>query len=88
METSEDLDLSKVYLAHKVRDLRRYLRRAVIDHVSDCFLDTQTPLQNLHEAAKTRDTSITTEAAENFEEHARKLINVWLFSKLKYLKII
>ena len=89
MDTSEDLDRSKVVLAHKVRDLHRYLRQAVIGYASDCFLD-QTPLQKLGEAAKTRDTSITTKAAENFEEHARKLTSVSFdgyLSKRKYLKI-
>ena len=32
--------------------LRRQLRKAVIDHISDSFLETNLPLENLIEAAK------------------------------------
>ncbi|KAL3101300.1 hypothetical protein niasHT_028056 [Heterodera trifolii] len=76
IEPSEDLDLSKVYLAHKVRDLRRHLRRAVVDHVSDIFLDTKTPLRRLEEAAQKGDFSETQNAAEIFQEHAVNIVEI------------
>lgn len=39
-------------MCRKTRDLRRQLRKAVVDHVSDSFLETTTPLLDLIEAAK------------------------------------
>ena len=46
-------------IEHATRDmtkmtiiLRRQLRKAVIDHISDSFLETNLPLENLIEAAK------------------------------------
>ena len=34
-------------IGNRTNDLRRQLRRAVVDHVSDAFLDTETPLNQL-----------------------------------------
>ncbi|KAI3422107.1 hypothetical protein GPALN_012640 [Globodera pallida] len=76
IEPSEDLDLSKVYLAHKVRDLRRHLRRAVVDHVSDVFLDTKTPLLYLEEAASKGDFNGAQNAAVVFQEHAGNMVEI------------
>jgi catenin alpha len=50
-EPSEQLDLALVQLGHKCKDLKRNLRRAVVDHISDAFLDTRVPLLLLIEAA-------------------------------------
>lgn len=36
-EASEDLDTATVHLEHKLKDLRRHLRRAIVDQVSDAF---------------------------------------------------
>lgn len=76
IEPTEDLDLSKVYLAHKIRDLRRHLRRAVVDHVSDVFLDTRTPLIQLKEAAFKNDFNGTQRAADIFQGHADNMVEV------------
>jgi hypothetical protein len=65
-----------VYLAHKVRDLRRHLRRAVVDHISDVFLDMQTPLMQLIESAYTGEFPRTERAAEMFQEHANNIVAV------------
>lgn len=75
-EASEELDLSTVYLMNTVKDLRRFLRRAVIDHVSDAFLDTKTPLMVLIDAARQGDLTRTEEAARIFEAHAEKIVDV------------
>jgi hypothetical protein len=65
-----------VYLAHKVRDLRRHLRRAVVDHVSDVFLDLRTPLMHLVESAASGNFPRTERAAEMFQEHANNIVAV------------
>ncbi|KIH50515.1 vinculin family protein [Ancylostoma duodenale] len=54
----------------------RHLRRAVVDHVSDAFLDTNTPLLILIDAAKRRDSEATTQAGHLFLEHANKIVDV------------
>ena len=65
-----------VHLGHKIKDLRRHLRRAIVDHVSDAFLDTRTPLLMLIDAAKRGDAPATHEAADMFQAHADKMIDV------------
>lgn len=65
-----------VHLGHKARDLRRHLRRAVVDHVSDAFLDTNTPLMMLIESAQVHDERGTIENGKAFLEHVAKLVEV------------
>ncbi|CAK5116848.1 unnamed protein product [Meloidogyne enterolobii] len=76
MEPSEDLDLCKVFLAHKIRDLRRHLRRTIVDHVSDVFVDVRTPLLQLIENASNGDFPSTERAATLFQTHANNLVAV------------
>lgn len=75
-EASEDLDRALVTLGHETKDLRRHLRRAIVDHVSDTFLDTQMPLLMLIEAAKRGDINDVEECGRNFTQHADKLAEV------------
>lgn len=63
-------------MCRKTRDLRRQLRKAVVDHVSDSFLETSTPLIDLIEAAKTGNEKRLHEPKEVFEKHAEKLVEV------------
>ncbi|XP_044315213.1 catenin alpha [Drosophila rhopaloa] len=63
-------------MCRKTRDLRRQLRKAVVDHVSDSFLETTTPLLDLIEAAKTGNEKKVREKAEIFTKHAEKLVEV------------
>lgn len=57
--------------------LRRQLRKAVIDHISDSFLETNLPLENLIESAKHGvEEKILTECAQIFMEHVEKLLEV------------
>ena len=51
-EPSEPLDRAIDHMAKKTRDLRKQLRKAVVDHVIDSFLETNVPLLVLIEAAK------------------------------------
>lgn len=67
-----------VHLGHKTKDLRRHLRRAIVDHVSDAYLDTNTPLMMLIESAKRHDELATTENGRMFQDHANKLVEVSL----------
>lgn len=63
-------------MTHKTRDLRRQLRKAVMDHVSDSFLETHVPLLVLMEAARGGHEREVREYAQVFREHALKLVEV------------
>uniref|UniRef100_A0A8C4S392 Uncharacterized protein n=1 Tax=Erpetoichthys calabaricus TaxID=27687 RepID=A0A8C4S392_ERPCA len=52
------------------------LRKAIIDHVSDAFLDTTVPLLVLMEAAKNGKEKEIKEYVAIFKEHANKLVEV------------
>ena len=54
------------------------LRKAVVDHVSDSFLETNVPLLVLIEAAKSGNEKEVEEYAQVFTEHANKLVEVSL----------
>ncbi|XP_048825953.1 catenin alpha-2 isoform X1 [Brienomyrus brachyistius] len=63
-------------MTKKTRDLRRQLRKAVMDHISDSFLETNVPLLVLIEAAKSGNEKEVKEYAQVFREHANKLVEV------------
>ena len=52
------------------------LRKAVVDHVSDSFLETNVPLLLLIEAARSGNAKEVEEYANVFREHANKLVEV------------
>ena len=52
------------------------MRKAVGDHVSDTFLETNMPLLVLIEAAKSGNERETEHYAGVFREHAQKLVEV------------
>lgn len=64
------------------------LRKAVVDHVSDSFLETNVPLEDLYQAAKAGDMPAVDMAAPNFEEHANKLVEVRIATLCKYIQIV
>ncbi len=68
--------MALVHLGHKTRDLRRNLRRAVVDHISDAFLDTQVPLLMLLDAAKRGDQQGVEDCGQLFLQHAARLCEV------------
>uniref|UniRef100_A0A8C3KHV8 Catenin alpha 3 n=1 Tax=Calidris pygmaea TaxID=425635 RepID=A0A8C3KHV8_9CHAR len=75
-ERSNTLNVAIESMCKKTRDLRRQLRKAIIDHISDSFLDTTVPLLVLIEAAKNgRDKEIK-EYAAIFREHTSRLVEV------------
>ncbi|XP_030379913.1 catenin alpha [Scaptodrosophila lebanonensis] len=75
-DNSPGLDRAIDQMCRKTRDLRRQLRKAVVDHVSDSFLETTTPLIDLIEAAKSGNEKKVREKAEIFTKHAEKLVEV------------
>lgn len=75
-DNSPGLDRAIDQMCRKTRDLRRQLRKAVVDHVSDSFLETTTPLIDLIEAAKSGNEKRVREKADIFTKHAEKLVEV------------
>lgn len=75
-EKSSTLDMAINQMCQKTRDLRRQLRKAVVDHVSDSFLETTTPLYDLIDSAKEGNEKKVRERADVFTKHAEKLIEV------------
>jgi catenin alpha len=75
-EPEESLGKAIDHMNRKTKDLRRQLRKAVIDHVSDSFLETNVPLLVLIEAAKNGNVSEVEDYAQVFTEHASKLVEV------------
>lgn len=75
-EPTDSLDKAIEHMCRKTRDLRRQLRKAVVDHVSDSFLETNVPLLVLIEAAKLGNEKEVEEYAQVFTEHANKLVEV------------
>uniref|UniRef100_H0WM51 Catenin alpha 3 n=1 Tax=Otolemur garnettii TaxID=30611 RepID=H0WM51_OTOGA len=63
-------------MCRKCKDLRKQLRKAIIDHVSDSFLDTTVPLLVLIEAAKNGREKEIKEYAAIFHEHTSRLVEV------------
>ena len=75
-EPSQGLDQAIDQMCKTTKDLRRQLRKAVVDHVSDSFLETNVPLLILIDAAKRGDEDRVEEYAGVFQEHANKLVEV------------
>ncbi|XP_039272069.2 catenin alpha-2-like [Styela clava] len=73
---SENLEKAIDHMVQKTKDLRRQLRKAVVDHVSDSYLASNVPLLVLIEAAKNGDEKQVKEYAQVFREHAGKLVEV------------
>ena len=75
-EPSPTLDRAIDHMYKSTRDLRRQLRKAVVDHVSDSFLETNVPLLVLVEAARNGSEQQVEEYAQVFQDHANKLVEV------------
>ncbi|KAF6019214.1 alpha-Cat [Bugula neritina] len=75
-EPTESLDKAIENMCQRTRELRRQLKKAVVDHVSDTFLETNVPLIILIEAAKVGNEEEVEEYGQVFMEHANKLVEV------------
>ncbi|XP_044009996.1 catenin alpha-like [Aphidius gifuensis] len=63
-------------ISKKTWDLRDNIRKAVVDNISDSFLDTGVPLFDMIIAAENGDEDKFNDASIAFEKHAVKLIEV------------
>ncbi|XP_076345758.1 catenin alpha-like isoform X2 [Tachypleus tridentatus] len=73
---SESLHSAVEVITSKTGDLRRQLRKAVGDNVSDFFMQTELPLLALIQSAKDGNMEQMKIRAEMFTAHAEKLIEV------------
>eukprot|EP00095_Tigriopus_kingsejongensis_P002507 maker-scaffold185_size275389-snap-gene-0.14 protein:Tk02507 transcript:maker-scaffold185_size275389-snap-gene-0.14-mRNA-1 annotation:"catenin alpha" len=73
---TEQLDQAIEAMCQKTKDLRRQLRKAVVDHVSDSFLEADGPLMMLIAAAQEGKEQEVEEYAAIFNDHAAKLVEV------------
>lgn len=63
-------------MCQKTKDLRRQLRKAVVDHVSDSFIESTGPLYALVDAAREGKERDVEELSIIFTEHTNKLVEV------------
>merc|ERR1719468_987593 len=63
-------------MCRRTQDLRKQLRKAVVDHVSDSFLEPDNPLLLLIRAAQEGREKDVEQFGEVFTEHAHKLVEV------------
>ena len=78
-----------IFLKHEF-SVSPQLRKAIIDHVSDSFLDTTVPLLVLIEAAKNGREREIKEYAAIFREHTNRLVEVSMlkfYSKSRKMKL-
>ena len=75
-------------MCHKTWDLRWQLRKAMVDHVSDSFIEGSTPLMMLVEAALNGDEKAVDESAGVFTEHAAKLVEVANLASANSVKMV
>ncbi|XP_035900317.1 catenin alpha isoform X3 [Anopheles stephensi] len=75
-DRTPELERAIGHMYRKTKDLRRQLRKAVVDHVSDSFLETNMPLLDLIEAARGGNEKVVRERADIFTKHAEKLVEV------------
>ena len=75
-EPSDNLNRAIENMTRKTRDLRRQLRKALLDHVSVSFLETNVPLLVLIEAAKAGNEREVEDYGMIFTDHANKLVEV------------
>ncbi|XP_031203372.1 catenin alpha-3 isoform X9 [Mastomys coucha] len=83
-ERSNTLNTAIVNMSKKTRDLRRQLRKAIIDHISDSFLDTTVPLLVLIEAAKNGRVKEIKDYAAIFHEHTGRLVEPQFLTEAKF----
>ncbi|XP_040152885.1 catenin alpha isoform X4 [Anopheles arabiensis] len=75
-DRTPELERAIGHMYRKTKDLRRQLRKAVVDHVSDSFLETNMPLLDLIDAARGGNEKLVRERADIFTKHAEKLVEV------------
>ncbi|CAF0896434.1 unnamed protein product [Brachionus calyciflorus] len=74
--SNEQIENATGDMTKLTRNLRRLLRKAVIDHISDSFIEINLPLDSLIEIAKSHDDKKLDEYSQIFLDHAEKLLEV------------
>ena len=74
--TTDRLNNAIETMQTKTHDLRRQLRKAVVDHVADSFLDSGVPLNMLVSAAMAGQPEQVEEYSHVFTDHTNKLVEV------------
>jgi catenin alpha len=80
VSTEQQIEHTTNEMIKMTKNLRKHLRKAVIDHVSDSFIETNLPLENFVEICKitsnSNDEKAITDCAQIFVDHAEKLLEV------------
>ncbi|CAH1373789.1 unnamed protein product [Tenebrio molitor] len=74
--TNKEVDRAMDTMTRKTRDLRRQLRKALTDRISDSFLGPNTPLLAMVKAAESGNAQEVETCATAFNEHCKKLFEV------------
>ena len=64
------------HMGRKTQDLRRQLRKAVVDHICDYFMEPALPLIIMIQEAKAGNQENVEDCAKKFSEHGTKLVEV------------
>ena len=73
---TDQLDNAIEEMRKATKDLRGQLRKAVVDNISDNFIEPEAPLYLLIAAAKEGNVKKVGEYSKDFNEHANKLVEV------------
>ncbi|CAD5223682.1 unnamed protein product [Bursaphelenchus okinawaensis] len=73
---TEDLDMASVHLDHNLKNLRRHLRRAIVDQVSNTFSVLDTPLELLVKSALEGQRQETIKNADIFKSYSEDMARV------------
>lgn len=73
---SEQLNASMHAILGRTEELRKVLRKSVVDHVSDIFMGASTPMQMMVDAARAGQEAQVEALSILFQEHATKLVEV------------
>lgn len=71
------IEHATIEMTKMTKNLRRQLRKAVIDHISDSFLETNLPLETMIEIARQgQDEKQLADSVQIFMDHVEKLLEV------------
>lgn len=74
---TDQIEHATLEMTKMTKNLRRQLRKAVIDHISDSFLETNLPLETMIEIARqAQDEKQLADSVQIFMDHVEKLLEV------------
>jgi catenin alpha len=76
-KATDQIERATVDMTKMTKNLRRQLRKAVIDHISDSFLETNLPMDTMVEIARLgQDEKQLADCVQIFMDHVEKLLEV------------